>query len=75
MEKPHSFKTWGKKLFRDIKEVYWISKIELSADREESIKDCLKDHTGDFKYPNNVEDFNDLFEFYQQKKQIIMKII
>ena len=28
------------KLLGDIKEVYWILKIELSADREDNIKDC-----------------------------------
>ena len=29
------------KLFGDVKEVYWISKIELSKDREDNIRDCL----------------------------------
>ena len=50
------------KLFGDIKEVYWISKIELSSDREDSIRDCFKDQIVDSEYPNNVEDFNDLLE-------------
>ena len=45
------------KLFRDIKEVYWISKIELYVDREESIRDCSKDQTVDFEYPSNVRRF------------------
>ena len=52
------------KLFRDIKEVYWISKIELSSDRENNIRDYFKDQHVDFKYPNNV-DFNELLEIYQ----------
>ena len=56
------------KLFGDIKEVYWISKIELSAERQDSIKDCFKDQIVDFKYPSSVEDFNDLLEIYKQKK-------
>ena len=56
------------KLFGDIKEVYWILKIELSAEREDSIKDCFKDHIVDFKYPSGVEDFNDLLEIYKRKK-------
>ena len=55
------------KLLGDIKEVYWILKIELSADREDNIKDCFKDQHVDFKYPNNVEDFN-LLEIYKRKK-------
>ena len=52
------------KLFGDIKEVYWVSKIELSADRESNIWD----QNVDFTYPNNAEDFNDLLEIYKQKK-------
>ena len=30
------------KLFGEIKEVYWISKTELSADREYNVRDCFK---------------------------------
>ena len=56
------------KLFGDMKEVYWITQIELSADRESNIRDCFKDQNEDFKYPNNVEDFNDLLEIYKRKK-------
>ena len=44
-------------LFGKIKEVYWISKIELSKEREENIRNCFKDETVDFDYPTNVEDF------------------
>ena len=29
------------KMFEDVKEVYWVSKIELSKDREENIRDCF----------------------------------
>ena len=47
--------------------VYWISKIELSAEREDRIKDCFKDQIVDFKYPSSVEDFNDLLEMYKRK--------
>lgn len=56
------------KLFGYIKEVYQISKTELSSDRENNIKDCFKDKHVDFKYPNNVVDFNDLLVIYQRKK-------
>ena len=54
------------KLFGDI--VFWTSKIELSTEREDSIKDCFQDQIVDFKYPSSVEDFNDLLEIYKQKK-------
>ena len=56
------------KLFGDIKEIYWISKIELSSYRENNIRDCFKEQTVDSKYPNNADDFNNLLEFYQRKK-------
>ena len=42
------------KLFRDVQEVYWISKLELSKDREENIRDCFTDQIVKFDYPNNV---------------------
>ena len=29
------------KLFGDIKEVFWISKIDLSNEREDNIRDCF----------------------------------
>ena len=35
------------RLFGDVKEVYWISKIELSKDREEDIRNCFVDETID----------------------------
>ena len=31
------------KLFREINEVYWVSKIELSKEREEKIEESFKD--------------------------------
>ena len=30
------------KLFGDIKEVFWISKIDLSKEREDNIRDCFQ---------------------------------
>ena len=48
--------------------VYWVSKIELSSDRENNIRDGFTDKHVDFKNPNNAEDFNDLLEMYQWKK-------
>ena len=58
------------KLFGDIKEVLWISKIELSNDREENIRDCFSDQIVNFEYPANVEEFDDLLEKYTRKKTI-----
>ena len=52
------------KHFRDIKEVYWISKIELSKEREENIRGCFEEEEVIFDYPKNVEDFDYLIEVY-----------
>ena len=41
-------------MFGDVKEVYWVSKIELSKDREENIRDCFVNQVVKFNYPNNV---------------------
>ena len=56
------------KLFGDMKEVYWISKIELFKGREDNIRDCFTDQIVKFDYPNNVEEFDDLLETYRLKK-------
>ena len=53
------------KIFRDMKEVYWISKIELSKDREENIRDCFVNQNVKFDYPNNAEEFDDVLEMYR----------
>ena len=55
--------------------MYWISKIELSKDREENIRDCFLDQTVNFDYRNSVEKFDDLLEIYRQKKLIILRMI
>ena len=46
----------------------WISKISLSTERENNIRDYFLEQKVDFKYSNNVEDFDDLFWFCQRKK-------
>lgn len=47
-------------MFGDTKEVMWISKISLSTERENNIRDCFVDQKVDFKYPNSVYDFDHL---------------
>ena len=48
--------------------MYWISKIELSKDRGENIRDWFLYQSVDFDCPNSVEEFDDLLEIYRQKK-------
>ena len=57
------------RLFGDIKEVYWVSKIELSTNRANKIRDCFRGQNVDFKYPADVNEFDDLLEIYQRKKK------
>ena len=48
--------------------MYWISKIELSKDRKENIRDCFLYQFVNFDCPNSVEEFDNLLEIYRQKK-------
>ena len=56
------------KMFCDIKEVLWVSKISLSVERENNIRHCFIEQKVDFKYPNDVDDFDDFLDFCQRKK-------
>ena len=56
------------KMFRDIKEVMWISKVSLSTERENNIRNCFVNQKKDFKYPDSVDEFDDLLEFIQRRK-------
>ena len=42
------------KMFGNIKEVFWLSKISLSKGRENNVSDCF-DVEVNFKYPKNLE--------------------
>ena len=54
-------------LFGESKEIFWISKISLSTERED-IKSCFKKYL-DFKYPQNLQNFNMEFDFFQRKRE------
>ena len=38
---------------RDITTVFWVSKIGLSREREDNIRESFVDQTVQFSYPNN----------------------
>ena len=59
---------WKKKIFGEIKEVIWLWKIPLSKRRENNIRKCFIDEEMDFKYPNNVDKFDDLLEYFQRQR-------
>ena len=60
------------RMFEEIEEVMWLS---LSKDRENNITESFVNEKMDFKYPNNVEEFDDLLEYFKEKKHFAAKII
>ena len=52
----------------NIIEVFWVSKILLSEERERTIRDCFEDQNVQFAYPNNIDDFNYLIESFMQNR-------
>ena len=55
------------KLFGNIKDVIWLTKIVLSKQREENIRSSF-DVPVNFCYPQNVSEFETLIENLQRKK-------
>ena len=53
---------------RDIHTVFWISKIVLSKEREENIRESFADQTVKFTYPKNLDEFNYLIDFFISEK-------
>ena len=58
----------NKKFGEEILEIFWVSKINLSEEREESIRASFKDQNVYFHYPSDLEDFNFLISDFTQKK-------
>ena len=55
-------------MLSNLKEVIWISKILLSKERQEQIKNCFVDEKVNFKYVENIDEFDDLLEHVQKRK-------
>ena len=57
------------KLFgSQIKDIFWVSKIVLSEEREELIRESFVDQEVHFRYPHDLDDFNYLVENFTQEK-------
>ena len=52
----------------EIVEVFWVSKIFLTPERENAIRDCFMDQHVQFAYPNNIDDFNYLIDSFMINK-------
>ena len=57
------------KLFgSQIKDIFWVSKIVLSEEREELIRESFVDQEVHFRYLHDLDDFNYLVENFTQEK-------
>ena len=56
------------KLFGNkITDVFWVSKIVLSNEREDSVRDSFTDQKIHFSYPHDLDDFNYGRKFYSRQ--------
>ena len=53
---------------RDIETIFWVSKIRLSKEREDNIRESFVDQTVQFIYPNNIDEFNYLIDFFMSER-------
>ena len=57
-----------KKMFRNLKSVYWIPKIiKLSKSREVDISACFSQTSLEYNYPRDISDFNVIIESFQRE--------
>ena len=62
-------KTGKNNLLGELKEIFWLSKISLSAEREKIISVCFQQQVH-FKYPRTDDDFNMELTFFQRKRHL-----
>ena len=53
---------------KDINLVFWVSKVRLSGEREDVIRESFSEQTVKFVYPNNLDEFNYLIDFFMSEK-------
>ena len=53
-------------MYGNLMEIFWISKIPLSTEREENISSCFQQHV-DFKYPQTIDEFNMHLTFFKER--------
>ena len=53
---------------KEISDVFWVTKIILSKEREECIKASFENQEVHFSYPQDIDDFNYLIENFMQTK-------
>ena len=53
---------------KDINLVFWVSKIRLSGERENVIRQSFSEQTVKFVYPNNLDEFNYFIDVFMSEK-------
>ena len=53
---------------KELAEVFWVSKIVLTKEREDFIRDSFEDQEVHFSYPHDLDNFNYLVENFMQKR-------
>ena len=53
---------------KEISDVFWVSKIFLSKEREKCIRASFENQEVNFSYPQDIDDFNYLIENFMQTK-------
>ena len=53
---------------KELAEVFWVSKIVLTKEREDFIRDSFEDQKVHFSYPHDLDDFNYLVENFMQNR-------
>ena len=56
------------KMFSELKNLFWLSKVELSKDREQNISTCFYRVPLTFLYPQTLNDFNMHLDFFLKEK-------
>ena len=60
------------KMFGELKNVFWLTKIELSKDGEQNISACFHGVPIRFFYPRILDDFNMQLYFFKRKGKMIL---
>ena len=55
-------------MFGDIQTAQWISKVELSENREHQLRESFNYASVEFRYPNDVAEFETILDFLKDNK-------
>ena len=62
------------KIFGKLKEIFWLSKIKISQEREQNIS-RLFNLKVNFKYPQTLDEFSMEHDFYQKIDSVVNNVM